>query len=196
MQWMADPDGDPATADFAQVVSNSWDSTTDTTKISPEESVFCVAVKNLLNLGIIPVVAAGNDGPGAGTIQVPAACPGAVAVAASNEADGIADFSSRGPVKWKNMSLAKPDVSAPGEDIESAAPGGGYATKSGTSMATPHVSGAVALLLQARPGADPATIRRILLDTAKDIAATGPDDESGAGLIDVDRATRRALGVN
>ena len=196
MQWMADPDEDPSTPDFAQLVSNSWGNDADISKMNPEDDVFCQAVTTWLALGIVPVAAAGNDGPRAGTVSIPASCPGAIAVGATDDADRVASFSSRGPVRWMSLTLAKPDIAAPGSDIESAEPGGGYGYKSGTSMATPHVSGAVALLLQANPSLDPAGVLALLVGTATDLDTKGADLNTGAGLINVERATAKALGVN
>jgi subtilisin family serine protease len=75
-------------------------------------------------------------------------------------------------------------VTAPGVDIVTAAPGGAYAFSSGTSLAAAHVSGAIALLLQARPHLTPEEIRAVLVSRARDLGAPGADSEFGAGFAD------------
>lgn len=183
LQWVADPDGNPQTHDGADIVSGSWNVDGDeTAQTTPEANPFCVAVSNLLRLGVVSVFAAGNDGPAASSIKVPGACPDAVTVAASDENDQIADFSSRGPVIWKSGVIAKPDITAPGVDILSADYEGDVRTKSGTSMATPHISGAFALLKQADPNASVADLKSRLLFGA---TALGPADAWGAGRADL-----------
>lgn len=100
----------------------------------------------------------------------------------------IADFSSRGPVveTW----MIKPDLSAPGVDIVSAFPGGGYASLQGTSMASPHVAGAAALILQAHPNYTPEQVKAALMNTAVTVneplkTTPYPLNAQGAGSIRV-----------
>lgn len=108
--------------------------------------------------------------------------------------------SSRGPTPDLQI---KPDVSAPGTDIVAAVPfavsATGYAALNGTSMASPHVAGAAALLRQARPDWTPAQIKLALMNTARNLRNTAGDSyrpiEQGAGLVDIERALRPQLTI-
>ncbi len=111
--------------------------------------------------GVILVAAAGNDG---GAVDYPGAYDSVIAVAATNASDQVASWSSRGP---------EVDLAAPGVSVFSCWKNGGFATVSGTSMATPHVVGAIALRLSADP-----------LATADDLLTAGRDNLTGWGLVD------------
>lgn len=100
-------------------------------------------VRNWRAAGIFPAFAAGNTGPACGTATSPGDYVESFATGATDINDAIAVFSSRGPSLFGPV---KPDVSAPGVNVRSAVPGGGYAAFSGTSMASPHTAGLVALL--------------------------------------------------
>ena len=106
--------------------------------------------------------------------------------------DFVAGFSSRGPV---SPFYPKPDLVAPGVFVNTTLNGGGYNVSSGTSFAAPHVAGAAALLLERRPGLEPAAVKSILVTTADAVAgAEGPPrvmsgaDAAGAGRLNVTRA--------
>ena len=120
-----------------------------------------------------------------------------VTVGATDINDAIASFSSRGPVTWDTVTnfndypyppgLTAPDVSAPGVNIKSCAYNNntGYLDGwNGTSMATPHTAGTVALMLQKNPTLTRAEIDSILEVTAVDLGSTGKDNDFGAGRID------------
>ncbi len=181
MQWVVDPDGKPGTGDEPRLVSNSWGSNGVT-------EVFLSAVESWKRLGILPVFAAGNAGPRAGTVGSPGAYPDAFTVGASTVDTQIASFSSRGPVVWRGKRIIKPDVVAPGRDVTSAFPGGGYRSLSGTSMATPHVAGLAALLYQKKPDLDLEDIRYVLEETAVQHGEGEKNSDWGRGLVDADAA--------
>ncbi|MGP4100921.1 S8 family peptidase [Nonomuraea sp. KM90] len=136
--------------------------------------------------GTLFVVAAGNDGCDS-CVGAPGDAPEALTVGAVDKQDRLADFSSRGPILTDQA--VKPDVTAPGVDISAARTGGGRIAMSGTSMATPHVAGAAALLRQARPGLTGSELKSLLMTTARpgqDI----PVDAQGTGRIDVAAALK------
>ena len=145
--------GDPITDSVPSlaphVINNSW-------TCPPEEgcdwNALQAVVENVRAAGIVVVASAGNDGSSCGTVQDPPAIyDAAFSVGATDSGDNIAGFSSRGPVTRDGSNRPKPDVSAPGVSVRSSVPGGGYGSKSGTSMAGPHVAGTVALLWSAVP---------------------------------------------
>lgn len=152
MQWMTDPDQNPETPDQPHLVNNSWgaDLGGDGPFDIEQVSHFRNAILTWIDLGMVPVFAAGNSGTFPNGI--PGGLPEALAVGAITSELNVAEFSSQGPNLWviKNnvTSLLKPDLSAPGHEIVSAFPGNKYAKWSGTSMATPHVSGALSLFFQ------------------------------------------------
>ena len=116
-QWLADPDDNPATADFPAVINNSWGQSAD-----PNDLWFRPMLARWRALGIVPVFAAGNAGPRPGSVGSPSGYPEALAVGALDRDGGVAPFSSRGPVDWQNRDgagpaagpIVKPDLVAPG----------------------------------------------------------------------------------
>lgn len=164
---------------------------------SSKDSLISSAVDYAYGKGVLVVAAAGNDGPGTNTIGYPGALVNAVAVAAlenvqQNGTYRVADFSSRGnPATDGDYVIQERDieVSAPGRAIESTWKDGGYNTISGTSMATPHVSGLAAKIWAENPSYNNTQLRLELQRRAKlyDIkggtgAATGDDYASGFGF--------------
>jgi subtilisin family serine protease len=169
MQWMLAPtdlDDANANSDLApDVVSNSWACGTDE-GCTPD--VLETAVGNLVAGGIFYAAAAQNSGPACTTIDDPPAIYGAsFDIGATDVDDVLANFSSRGPVGG-DMTI-RPDVSAPGVGVCTSIPSNGYTCSfTGTSAATPHVAGVVALMLSAFPAlrGHPGTVADILRATA------------------------------
>ena len=185
MEWTTDPDGNPATVDdVPDVTNNSW----GIPRTNCEE-LFWDAIDNAEAAGTVYVWAAGNEGPLGRSLRSPAdrteTDVNTFAVGALKQnTTQIASFSSRGPSDCPGAET-KPEVCAVGEDVLSSIPGGGYSTKSGTSMAAPHVTGAVALLRAAHPDATVEEIKYALYNNTVDLGDPGEDNTYGTGRIDV-----------
>ncbi len=154
-QWFIAPtdlNGNNPNPDLApDVINNSWGCPSSEGCTDP--NVLLTVVQNLVAAGIVTAHSAGNSGSVCSTVDTPAAIyDESFTVGATDSTDTIAGFSSRGPVTVDGSNRPKPDISAPGVNIRSSVPGGGYAGGwSGTSMAGPHVAGLVALLISAHP---------------------------------------------
>ncbi|MFE3159865.1 S8 family serine peptidase [Streptomyces sp. NPDC059221] len=186
-----------AVAQGADVINLSLGGS-DTPEVDPLEE----AVNKLsADKGVLFAIAAGNEGDMAGTVGSPGSADAALTVGAVDDKDQLADFSSRGPRIGDGA--IKPDVTAPGVDITAAAAPGsaidqevgqnppGYLTISGTSMATPHVAGAAALLKQQHPEWKYAELKGALTASTKPGAYT--PFEQGTGRIAVDRAIAQTV---
>lgn len=193
-QWALNPDGDPATTnDIPDVINNSWRS----------GSTFCDAdgVFNtydaLYAAGIAVVFSAGNDGPNPETITPPKFNNWDLVrlfsvgnLNANSPNLTISNGSSRGPsiCGGTGSLLIKPEVSAPGSSVRSAYVGGGYSFLSGTSMAAPHVSGAILLLKEAFPYLTGEDLMLALYFSATDLGPEGEDNDYGMGIINLPAA--------
>ena len=150
--------------------------------------------------GIMTVVSASNSGPGCSTVSEPPPIYREVfsVGALQTGTDTIASFSSRGPVIIDGSGLRKPNISAPGTSVRSSTPGGSYGSMNGTSMAAPHVSGAVALLWSARPNLknNISLTEKILSSSAVHISASAcsssgwPNNVYGFGRLDARAAVQ------
>lgn len=188
-QWVLDPDGNPNTADAAQVVNGSW-----SIGAGPGcDLTFQPDLQALRAAGIVPVFAAGNFGSGSSSSVSPANYPEALSVGALNANGTINSASSRGPSGCGGRARPFPDVVAPGVDVRTTDRYGLYQVVSGTSSAAPHAAGALALLLSAYPGLDADRQQAALTGTATDLGPAGPDDTYGSGRIDVAGAYRSLL---
>lgn len=191
-QWLADPDGDPLTIDdVPDVISNSW----GYHDFTCPQTVWTL-IDNCEAAEIAVVFAAGNRQTGdpysesvwapASRITTPYNTFAVGAVNGNNSSLPIADFSARGPSQCDHSTI-KPEVVAPGVDVRSSVPGGGYQQYgwSGTSMACPHVAGAIALLRQYNPNASVDTLKWALWQSARDLGSAGEDNTYGKGIINV-----------
>ncbi|WP_405818919.1 S8 family serine peptidase [Streptomyces sp. NBC_01390] len=166
---------------------------------SPGDDPLEQAVNELsASSGALFVIAAGNEGPAAGTVGSPGSAAAALTVGAVDRVDAMADFSSRGPTADGSL---KPDLTAPGVDIVAAkaAEGtegdpaaDGYVSMSGTSMATPHVAGAAAILAQRHPDWTGERIKAALTASAKPTAGVSAFAQ-GTGRTDIPRALDQQL---
>ncbi|GGT38027.1 peptidase [Streptomyces atratus] len=143
--------------------------------------------------GALFVIAAGNTGPGKSTVGSPGAADAALTVGAVSKQDQLANFSSRGPLK--DTFAVKPEITAPGVDIVAARAAGttmgtpvdaNYTAANGTSMATPHVSGAAAILVQRHPDWSADRLKQVLVSTAKQGSYNAY--QGGNGRVDVPKA--------
>ncbi len=169
-------------------------------EIEPTRDIVVAAIDNAADAGVVPVIAAGNEfgDAGKGSIGSPGSAPKAITVAASTEgdngpADVIAGFSSSGPTPTSLQ--MKPDVTAPGVDILSSLPRNQWSNHdwSGTSMASPHVAGAAALLKERHPTWTVEQIKSALESTGDPVHLAGSTAEvsalrEGGGRINVARA--------
>ncbi|BDS10750.1 S8 family serine peptidase [Aureispira anguillae] len=172
----------PNPAMAPHVIANSWGCPTVEGCNPSNFHIMQIAVENLKNAGVFIVVSAGNDGwSGCHSINSPAAIyEASFSVGATDILDTLANFSSRGHVTSDGSLRLKPNVVAPGVNVRSSIPGGGYAAYSGTSMAGPHVAGAVALLINAKPSlAGNVDSLETLLEMTADSVYTYRDDTCG-----------------
>jgi len=163
-------------------------------EITPSRDIVVQAIDAAADAGVVPVIAAGNDfdAVGPGSVGSPGSAPKAITAAAATKGGTIADFSSGGPTP---VSLAlKPDVSAPGVSILSSVPAhdGSWRFFDGTSMASPHVAGAAAVLLQRHPTWTVAQVKSALVSTGNAVRGSGGREVSpmreGGGMIWLPRA--------
>lgn len=198
---------DPSMA--PHVIANSWACPPIEGCEPSNFTIMEMAVDNLKASGVVIVVSAGNSGgSGCGSVSTPAAIyESSFTVGATREDEDLAGFSSRGPVMVDSSYRLKPDIAAPGVGIRSAIRNGGFASFSGTSMAGPHVAGAVALVISARPDLAgevdlieeilmSTAVPRFLADTCDAFPGTDrPNPFYGWGRLDVYQAVLAALDV-
>lgn len=194
MEFALNPDGDLSTTDdIPDAFNNSWGQTTFNESFCDPNALFSQVHLALEAAGVAMIWSSGNSGPGPSSITgyknsnfdlVSSFAVGNVAQVAPFT---IAESSSRGPSRCGGSGSLeiKPEVSAPGINVRSSYLNGTYANLTGTSMAAPHVSGAVLLLKEAYPYLSGEELLLALYYTATDLGPEGEDNDYGMGLIDV-----------
>src|SRR5512145_2844951 len=201
-QWIIDPDENPGTVfDVPRVNSNSW-GLTDFHGYPDCDQTFWTFLDACEAAGIVMVFAAGNEGFSGLRRPADRATDDfrtfAVAAVNGNIAGyPVAGFSSRGPTFCTpgGGAAIKPDIAAPGVGVISSLPGGGYGPSDGTSMATPHIAGVVALVYSANPDLSVEQVKQIIYDTAADLGAPGEDNDYGWGIADAYEAVQQAAAM-
>jgi subtilisin family serine protease len=192
LEWIIDPDGNPETNwDVPDVCSNSWGLNEGIGGVPPCDETFWTFLDACEAAGIVIIFSAGNEGY-AGLRRPPDRATddyrtfAVAAVDANDPTWPIAGFSSRGPTFCtpNGTEAIKPDIAAPGVQVRSSVPGGGYSSMSGTSMASPHVNGVVALMRQVSSNIGVQEIKQIIFDTAYDLGDGGEDNDYGWGMVD------------
>ncbi|GIF17761.1 type VII secretion-associated serine protease mycosin [Actinoplanes tereljensis] len=148
-----------------------------------EEQSMTYAIAYARSRNVVVVAAAGNDRQKGNPVSFPGASPGVIAVAATGQGDAVAPFSTAG---------AYVDIAAPGAGIVSTYPGNRYVGMNGTSMATPHIAAAAALLRSVDRTLNPDQIEAALESSAVDLGAPGRDDDYGHGRLDIVAALDKA----
>jgi len=200
-QWALDPDGNPSTDDAPDVINGSWGFAGGVGDIDTCNDLIYDAIDAAEAGGIAVMFATGNNGPTPGSVAAPAARDdpdlhsfGVGATDGVEPSITVADYSGRGPSPCGGG--IKPDVVAPGTVPEVVASGPNSAritgrAAQGTSFSVAQASGTIALLRQIRPADSPEQLKRILMETARDLGAFGPDNDAGSGLVDVPAAVSR-----
>jgi len=167
------------------------------------DCILCEAADNAVRLGVTVVVAAGNEGNAGAkppyAIRHPGAARHVITVGAVDNTKTLAGFSSLGPCSGRlgpgsAIRLTKPDLAAPGVGIMSSVLGGGFAAFNGTSMASPHVAGLAALVLEKNRALTPRMVKKLLEDSCERL--TFAPNETGYGIINAYAALLRATGAN
>ena len=189
-QWVFDPDSDPMTNDAPDIVNNSW---ALSTKVNQCDQEFAADIALLREAEIAVTYSGGNYGPKSDSSVAPANDTGSLSVGSIDDRNRIARSSSRGPGACDGGIY--PKLVAPGEGVLTTdVMPGFYNVVSGTSFSVAHVSGAMALLAGAFPGATTTELESALTQTAVDLGNGGADNTFGYGLIDVAAAYDWLLG--
>ena len=197
-EFALNPDDDVNTSDdVPHVICNSW-GIGDSVLLDLCTATFIEGLYQALDAaGIAVEFSAGNEGPGPGTVSLPQFVTldsltifAVGALDANTPANAIADFSSRGPSPCDVSAdlKIKPEVSAPGVNVRSSVQQDQYALYSGTSMAGPHVAGAVLLLKEAFPYLSGRDLLNALYQSATDLGVAGEDNTYGNGIINLEAA--------
>ncbi|MGH9034879.1 MAG: S8 family peptidase, partial [Acidimicrobiia bacterium] len=196
------PNGSGSLSDVVEGIDWAVDHGADVINLSlggsKGESAYRSVLANARQRGVVVVASAGNDAERGNPVIYPGADPDAIAVASIQPTGLRASSSTWGP--WVDLAAPGASIVAPCPDSASMCAQArpydpslppGYARLSGTSMASPHVAAAAALLLSARPDLTPAEVQAMLQTTADDLGVPGTDSEYGAGLVNPHKALAR-----
>ncbi len=193
-EWALDSDENPETTyDIPAVINNSWRWRDEADTVHCND--YIVDLMNALEAaGIASVFSGGNSGPNNTSVNAPQRINTTIvntfsvgSINANSDEFAISTFSTRGPLQCPatdSSLIIHPEVVAPGQSVRSSTGMNSYESKSGTSMAAPHVSGAVLLLKEAFPNLSGADLLTALYFTASDMGTPGEDNTFGMGLID------------
>ena len=193
-EWALDSDENPETTfDIPAVINNSWRWRDEADTVHCND--YIVDLMNALEAaGIASVFSGGNSGPNNTSVNAPQRINTTIvntfsvgSIIANSDEFAISTFSTRGPLQCPatdSSLIIHPEVVAPGQSVRSSTGMNSYESKSGTSMAAPHVSGAVLLLKEAFPNLSGADLLTALYFTAADMGTPGEDNTYGMGLID------------
>ena len=193
-EWALDSDENPETTfDIPAVINNSWRWRDEADTVHCND--YIVDLMNALEAaGIASVFSGGNSGPSNTSVNAPQRINTTIvntfsvgSINANIDEFAISTFSTRGPLQCPatdSSLIIHPEVVAPGQSVRSSTGMNSYESKSGTSMAAPHVSGAVLLLKEAFPNLSGAELLTALYFTAIDMGTPGEDNTFGMGLID------------
>ena len=193
-EWALDSDENSETTfDIPVVINNSWRWRDEADTVHCND--YIVDLMNALEAaGIASVFSGGNSGPNNTSVNAPQRINTTIvntfsvgSINANSDEFAISTFSTRGPLQCPatdSSLIIHPEVVAPGQSVRSSTGMNSYESKSGTSMAAPHVSGAVLLLKEAFPNLSGADLLTALYFTASDMGTAGEDNTFGMGLID------------
>lgn len=191
LQWLLDPDGDPQTDDYPDIVQNSWGLSDSEGSCS---NPFAAELEALTLVGIDLVFSVGNTGPGASTYLSPSFDPNVISVGAVDDSNTVIDSSARGPDQCNSEII--PSLVAPGSEmiVADGTFGGlvsnldNVASLSGTSFSAPLVAGALALLRSKFEVQNHLEYRQAIYNTATLLGASNDDPAYGRGLLQASAA--------
>lgn len=181
LEWVIDPNGDGNLDDGAQIINMSFG-------MPKSSEILSEAIRRIVSLGILPVSAVGNQSVFA--VYFPAIMPEVIGVGATDQLDQVIPQSSGATLQNGEITIIKPDITAPGYLIVGLDRNGNYQTLSGTSIATPQVAGAAAILLQQMPEQYPDDLKNFLLYSSRKAGSKEKNIRYGMGILNISAASQ------